>query len=676
MSILDDILGPLPGGAIARRMGANYEYRPQQMELARSVENAFATGRHLMAEAGTGVGKSFAYLIPAIDYAVKNRKRVIISTHTISLQEQLIEKDIPLIRSVYGDEFTAVLVKGRSNYLCLRRLEQARLRQGMLFDTDAEVSSLVDVQEWAETTTDGSLADLKKQPAPGVWDKVCAEAGNCMGKKCSYYQKCHWQAAKRRMQSGNVLVVNHALFFSDLALRMAGTSYLPKYDIVVLDEAHTAEDVAGQHFGLKISESAVAYNLRTLYDPRRGRGMLSPHGPKANDAIERVLAAYEANETFFEGAIQYHEGHGLSSGRMKQPNAFADPLSAALSELSKGLIALTIQITDEAEQSELTSMANKMMAMAESTKAIIGQTMDDAVYWMEVTPRAPKRVSLHAAPVNIAEGLRQHLFNKVHSVVLTSATMCTARETKGSGGGGGGEATNNFDYVRGRLGMTDFDKSDTLAVGSPFDYRKQATLYLETGLPDPADRFFAREAAERIMHYLKETGGGAFVLFTSYRQMIEMGNLLDARLKEMGLPLHIQGQGVSRTILLDRFRSASNSVLFGTASFWQGVDVRGDTLRNVIIVKLPFDVPDEPLVEAKLEAIKKAGGNAFMEFSVPQAIIRLKQGFGRLIRSSTDTGIVVILDNRVVTKRYGKLFLDALPDCKRVIVGARDQQEW
>ena len=273
---LNNILGQ--NGSIARRLGDRYEIRPQQLEMASGVERALRDGHHLLVEAGTGVGKSFAYLLPAIDYAVRTKKRVVISTHTISLQEQLIDKDIPLLRAVYPDEFTAVLVKGRSNYLCQRRLEQTRSRQQMLFEQSAQLESLWTIEEWANETTDGSLADLPALPDSSVWDRVCAEHGNCMGKKCKFYQNCFWQAAKRRMQGGNILVVNHALFFSDLALRMAGVNYLPKYDAVILDEAHTVEDVAGSHFGLKITESGLRHQLRLLYDVRREKGMLSSHG--------------------------------------------------------------------------------------------------------------------------------------------------------------------------------------------------------------------------------------------------------------------------------------------------------------------------------------------------------------------------------------------------------------
>src|SRR3954452_9192861 len=317
------------------------------MEMASAVADAFAEGKNLLVEAGTGVGKSFAYLLPAIDYAVRNKKRVVISTHTISLQEQLIDKDIPLLRAVYPDEFTAVLVKGRSNYLCQRRLEQARGRQNMLFDDGRQLESLWTIEEWAQRTTDGSLADLPNVPQPGVWDKVCAEHGNCLGKRCRHYEGCFWQAAKRRMQSGNILVVNHALFFSDLALRAAGVNYLPKYDAVVLDEAHTIEDVAGQHFGLEVSEAGLRYQLRHLYDPKRGKGVLNTHGSRANAAIADVIDLHERVERFFERCISWQQEHGRVNGRVHEANFVPNDVSPKLRDLSLHLKEMMTEVTDE-----------------------------------------------------------------------------------------------------------------------------------------------------------------------------------------------------------------------------------------------------------------------------------------------------------------------------------------
>ena len=435
VSTLHDILGP--DGAIARRLGKGYEHRPQQLEMADAVASAFAEGHNLLVEAGTGVGKSFAYLLPAIDYAVRTKKRVVISTHTISLQEQLMEKDIPLLQSVYPDEFTAVLVKGRSNYLCQRRLTQARTRQSYMFDDPKQLDSLWTIEDWAQASLEnggnGSLAELPAVPDAGVWDKVCAEAGNCLGKKCEFYKSCFWQAAKRRMGTGNVLIVNHALFFSDLALRMAGVNYLPKYDVAVLDEAHTIEDVAGQHFGLKISEAGVRYALRALYDTKRGRGTLSVHGASANESIRDIVDLGDRIDDFFDRCIRWHEEFGRGNGRLREPLPIEDHLTPKLRDLALHLKEMLPSTKNDEELSELTAAANKIVGFVDIIHSITTQSMADAVYWMEVAGRAPRRVSLHAAPVNVADGLRRYLFEKTRSVVMTSATLCTGGAvTKGT----------------------------------------------------------------------------------------------------------------------------------------------------------------------------------------------------------------------------------------------------
>jgi ATP-dependent DNA helicase DinG len=654
-------------GAVARRLGPLYEFRPQQIEMAVAVAQALLDKRHLMVEAGTGVGKSFAYLMPVIDYAVKNKKRVVVSTHTISLQEQLIERDIPLLRSVYPDEFTAVLVKGRGNYLCRRRLEQARGRQGMLFDQPEQLQSLWAVEQWSRRTTDGSLADLPALPDPSVWERVCAEHGNCLGKKCQFYKDCFWQSAKRRMGTGNILVVNHALFFSDLALRISGVNYLPKYDVVVLDEAHTVEDVAANHFGINVSEHRLSYQLRMLYDPKRGKGLLSSHGACVNPAIDAIVEIHRRMEDFFDGCAEWQRHHGRDNGRIHEPGIVRNDLSPLLHELSLRLKAVLAGLENLEEISELNAMAEKVSMLGEELDAVLSQKMPDAVYWMEQGSRTRRNVSLHAAPVNVGQGLRTHLFGNLSSVIMCSATLCTNQKQEP---GQDAHATPDpaFSYIVSRLGA---DKATMLALGSPFDYAKQVTLYIESDLPEPGDTArFAPAACGKIVEYLKQTRGGAFVLFTSYSALLDAAGRLTGPLDQLGYPMLVQGREAPRKILLERFRTTPNAVLLGTTSFWQGIDVRGEALRNVIIVKLPFSVPDEPVIEARLEAITRAGGNPFMEYSVPEAIIRLKQGFGRLIRCKTDTGIVVILDSRIKTKRYGKRFLQALPACNVVV---RDQ---
>ncbi len=354
----------------------------------RPPSSALAENSHLLVEAGTGVGKSFAYLLPAIDFAVQQKKRVVISTHTISLQEQLIEKDIPLIQSVYPDEFTAVLVKGRSNYLCQRRMQQTLSRMNSLFEYERQHDSLGMLAEWAGRTTDGSLSDLPVLPENDVWDRVCAEAGNCLGKNCNFYEKCFWQAAKRRMFGGKILITNHALFFSDLALRMAGVNYLPKYDAVILDEAHTVEDVASDHFGLRVSEGSIRYQLRTLYDPRKNKGLLTTHASIANDAIRDVEELHILADSFFARCAQWQQQYGRSNGRVSKANWIVNNLSPRLRKLSLHLRAMLAQLSDPQESAEITARANNLTEAAESLEVIISQSMEETVYWIATTTRA------------------------------------------------------------------------------------------------------------------------------------------------------------------------------------------------------------------------------------------------------------------------------------------------
>jgi ATP-dependent DNA helicase DinG len=634
-----------PNGLLAK--AKNFERRPQQQQMAVAVARALEEERHLVVEAGTGIGKSLAYLVPAVLFALGQKKKAIISTHTINLQEQLLYKDIPILQKVLPETFDAALIKGRQNYVCPRRLLRAREQQNDLF-TGPEQNELEGIAAWAVRTRDGTLSDLSFEPNAKVWGQVCSEAHVCTRKVCGQSDRCFYQRARRKFENAQVVVINHTLLFMLLeameARREDEAGFLFANDFLILDEAHTVEQIASRQIGIGVSQYGLRAAVQRLYNARTKKGLFTV--TRDADGVRLAAEMVDQIDTFFEtigACCDFRKGPEF---RVRQPEIVPDKISGHLLALQGRVAEVAKKQDDEMLKSELQDLGRRLTEARVGIGAFLEQSADGYVYWVEKTGKIGQLLTLNAAPINIAPVLREMLFHAGNSCIMTSATLGVGRK--------------DLAYFRNRVGA---DEAEPLQLGSPFNFNQQMKMFVVRKMPDPRDAGY-EDALERwIGHFVGKTDGHAFVLFTNYRLMQELAERIRNFCAEHDLNLLLQGGGMPRTKLLEEFKNTPHSVLFGTDSFWSGVDVPGDALRNVIITRLPFAVPDHPLIEAKLESIEASGGDAFTEYSLPEAILKLRQGVGRLIRTKSDRGIIVILDNRVVTKPYGRAFMSALPKC-------------
>jgi ATP-dependent DNA helicase DinG len=637
---------------IISKFHENYEYRGGQLEMAEAITEAFENNRHLLVEAGTGTGKTLAYLIPAIAAAQARNKTIVISTGTKNLQEQLMEKDIPFLQKVLPKKFSAAYMKGRGNYACIYRIQKAE-HQPILDGLD-QMDHFDKIRRWVNETDTGDRGELTDLPENlPFWNRINARSETCVGQKCPDFEPCFITRMRARADHADIVVVNHHLFFADLNVR--GGQYgkvIPDYGAVIFDEAHLIEDVASDYFGIQISNFSIDELVRDT-------DTLPITDALATREITKIAAKLLGlSEQFFTNI-----GHARNDGRvplnkdvfvtftrdgdvqLTRHGEIHDAIDRALGELIKEIDPFAKEVP-EAE-----SILRRVRQTQFDLNFIVDQSEKNFVYWIE---RRGRGIFLRASPVDVSELLREKLFDKVDTCILTSATL--------SSGG-------SFNFVRERLGL-DSAKSSTLIAASSFDHENQAVIYLPRSMPDPRTPEFTQLAAGEIVKLLNITSGRAFVLATSNASMNALYELVSSR---VGYQCFLQGT-MSRSGLLENFRQTPNAVLFATQSFWQGVDVQGEQLSCVIIDKLPFAVPTDPVVAARSRSIDENGGRSFMEYSVPQAIISLKQGVGRLIRSSSDKGVIAILDPRLRTKPYGRDFLRSLPRM-RITSDLRDVAE-
>lgn len=695
-----------PTGSVAKEL-SGYEERPQQESMIRDVVQAFNEDKVAIIEAGTGTGKTLAYLLPAIHWSIQNKERVVVSTNTINLQEQLIKKDIPFLQKILEKTFIAVLVKGRSNYACLRKVHDIISEFDLLSD-EGEKDELKQLIDWAKNSKDGSKADLAYIPREQVWEKIGSESDTCTRSRCHFFRDCFVNKARRAAARANILVVNHHLLFADLAIRyqlgsINEAAVLPPYERIIFDEAHHLEDVATHYFGDRITRAGILRILSRLH--REQKSLLKGHLHTALHQLYRKMGLVEPEltkkidsmitERLVPELISLQDGtHELMDNIYERVKLYASDIQSeevklrllpeasqaviidsglsplikeytiSLFDFADGLLKL-IALLERAQQQakeewysniiEIKAQAERLKSAAAIIEEVLFQEDEDKIRWIEVRPGYRNRniVRFMCSPLDISHMMQQAVYDVFGSIVMTSATLTVEKK---------------FDFLCQRIGLQQVPSHRRIesALPAPFDYEKQAIVCVPLDIPDPSSKSYAAELVKLVYRALTISNGRAFVLFTSYGLLNIVHRQLAESLQMLGITPLKQGNE-NRHELLARFRRDKNSVLFATDSFWEGVDVEGEALENVIITKLPFKVPNEPIVEARYESIERNGGNPFMDYAVPLAVLKFKQGFGRLIRRKTDRGSVMIFDNRMMRKNYGKRFLNSLPPCRMVM---------